>query len=138
MNAWAICSIAAVARPPDGGRVATWVDAWRGEVYAALYQGGREIESPTVEHPEAIVRRLGPGRYVFVGDGVASFTALIRETLGDRAVFVDPVSPLLAGVIARLAGEAAHAGVHTAPDAIRPMYVRRTDAELARDARAGQ
>ena len=29
----------------EGGRVATWVDAWRGEVFAALYEDGREIES---------------------------------------------------------------------------------------------
>src|SRR5687768_4095576 len=33
---------------PHGGRIATWIDAWRGEVYAALYENGREIAAPTV------------------------------------------------------------------------------------------
>jgi len=144
----ALDALAAVARPQPGERVATWVNAWRGEVYAALYEVGHEVEGPTVEHPDGILRRLGdwlgspdhpgPTRCVFVGDGAESFAELIRSTLGDRAAMADPVSPLLAGAIARLAGEAADAGVSTAPDAIRPLYVRRLDAELTRDARAGR
>jgi tRNA threonylcarbamoyladenosine biosynthesis protein TsaB len=141
----ALDALAARVRPQPGDRVATWVNAWRGEVYAALYEDGREVESPTVEHPDAILQRLSqtdrggpPGRVLFVGEGAASLTQLIRTTLGDRAVLADPVTPLLAGAMARLAGEAARAGVHTAPDLIRPLYVRRTDVELARDARASQ
>jgi tRNA threonylcarbamoyladenosine biosynthesis protein TsaB len=145
--------------------VATWIDAWRGEVYAALYEHGREIESPTVEHPAAILgrlsqphdnrlrsrselRRVSPEpeakaegaarRVLFVGDGAGTFTELIRDTLGDRAVIAGPVAPLLAGAIARLATEVIRAGAYPSPDAIRPLYVRRTDAELARDARAAQ
>jgi hypothetical protein len=49
-----------------------------------------------------------------------------------------PVSPLLAGVIAQMAGDAIVAGSHPTADAIRPLYVRRTDAELTRDARTRQ
>src|SRR5687768_15455561 len=29
-----------------GSRIATWIDAWRGEVYAALYEDGQEVEPP--------------------------------------------------------------------------------------------
>src|SRR5688572_25296529 len=47
----------ALARISGGSRVATWVDAWRGEIYAALYEDGREVEPPTVEHPEALLAR---------------------------------------------------------------------------------
>ena len=43
-------------------------------------------------------------------------------------------TPLLAGAIATLA--AVRADAYSPPHAIRPLYVRRTDAELARDARA--
>ncbi len=53
--------IAETADATPGVAVATWIDAWRGEVYAALYEDGREVESPTVEHPTAILRRLGDG-----------------------------------------------------------------------------
>jgi tRNA threonylcarbamoyl adenosine modification protein YeaZ len=38
--------------------VATWIDAWRGEVYAALYDSRREVESPSVEHPSSVLERL--------------------------------------------------------------------------------
>ena len=31
--------------------VATWVDAWRGEVFAARYEQDVEVESPSVEKP---------------------------------------------------------------------------------------
>jgi subtilisin family serine protease len=46
-------------------------------------------------------------------------------------------APLLAGTLAILATDAARAGHTPPPHAIRPLYVRRTDAELARDARTG-
>ena len=118
--------------------VATWIDAWRGEVYAALYENGREVEPPTVEPPAQVLGRLAAAvSVVFVGDGAGSFAQLIQGTLGEHAVLADPISPLLAGTIGRLAHDAALAGARPSPDSIRPLYVRRTDAELARDARIG-
>jgi tRNA threonylcarbamoyladenosine biosynthesis protein TsaB len=128
----------AVAHAADA-HVATWVDAWRGEVYAALYQHGREVEAPTVAHPAALLdayRQRGP--VFFIGDGAGTFAGLITETLGAQAVLAPIVAPLLAGTIAQLAHEVVAAGSRPMADAIRPLYVRRTDAELARDARTGQ
>lgn len=117
----------------DNVRIATWIDAWRGEVYGALYEEGREVESPTVARPEDLLRRL-PGRpTLFTGDGAAVHQAIIRTTLGRDAHFTDPVAPLLAGAIAMLAADAFRAGQRPPPHAIRPLYVRRSDAELARD-----
>ena len=119
--------------------VATWVDAWRGEIYAALYEGGREIEPPAVEHPAAVLQRhRDRSRVLFIGDGAGSFERLIDATLGTRAVLADPVAPLMAGAIGQIAHDAAMAGHRPSAAAIRPLYVRRTDAELARDARARQ
>ena len=114
--------------------VATWVDAWRGEVFAARYEHGLEVESPTVEPPAALLRRIGMPT-VFIGDGASMYARLISDTLGDRARFAEPTAPLLAGTIARIALESAASGDLPQPDAIRPLYVRRPDAELARDAR---
>jgi tRNA threonylcarbamoyladenosine biosynthesis protein TsaB len=119
----------------DDGRVATWVDAWRGEVFAALYEDGREVEPPVVGRPEVQLEALRGRPTLFIGDGAREHADAIRLTLGESARIAEPPAPPLAGTIAVLAGEVSIAGDH-APHAIRPLYVRRTDAELARDARA--
>lgn len=121
---------AEAADPPD---VATWVDAWRGEVYAALYRGGREIEAPTVSRPEPLLARLARRPTCYIGDGAAAHKSLIRSV--PLATLAEPLEPLLAGTVARLAFEAARAGKLPPPHAIRPLYIRRPDPEIARDAR---
>jgi tRNA threonylcarbamoyladenosine biosynthesis protein TsaB len=114
--------------------VATWVDAWRGEVFAARYEQQIEVDPPTVEPPATLLRRVS-GPTLFIGDGAAVYADEIRRTLGDRAHFAEPLAPLLAGTIAQMALGSAASGLAPGPDAIRPLYVRRPDAELARDAR---
>jgi tRNA threonylcarbamoyladenosine biosynthesis protein TsaB len=128
----------ALAEIGGPGHIATWVDAWRGEVYAALYEGGREIEPPTVEHPDTILARLGRVPTLFIGDGATTHRDAIVRALGASARFADPATPLLAGTVARLATRAAAGGDHPPPHAIRPLYVRRPDAELTRDARVAR
>ena len=115
--------------PGRAERIATWIDAWRGEVYAALYEGGREVEPPVVQRPDVLLSRL-PADTRFVGDAAAIYRDLIGA---DRVA--EPAAPLLAGMLARMATDAIRAGHAPPPHAIRPLYVRRSDAELARDAR---
>jgi tRNA threonylcarbamoyladenosine biosynthesis protein TsaB len=114
--------------------VATWVDAWRGEVFAALYEDGREVHSPVVSRPEVLLESLRHRPTKFIGDGAAVHGETIRRMLGEMARIADPPAPPLAGGIAIVAATESLTGEH-APHAIRPLYVRRTDAELARDAR---
>ena len=117
--------------------IAPWVDAWRGEVYAGAYRGGRELGPPVVGDPLRLLADLD-GPVLFTGDGAAAHRAVITATLGDRARFATTMTPALAGVIARLARTRALSGERPVPHAIAPLYVRRPDAELARDAsRAG-
>lgn len=125
----------ALAQIADAPRVATWVDAWRGEVYAAVYEDGREVESPSVERPEAILARLGDRPTLFIGDGAATYADAIRGRQLSTTI-ADPALPLLASTIARIAAHEASAGHRPSPHAIRALYVRRPDAEVARDARA--
>ena len=126
----------ALARLAMAVQVATWVEAWRGEVYAALYEDGREVEPPTVEHPDRLLGRYSArSGIVFIGGAAETHRDTILAALGGAARIAEPVAPLLAGTIALMAGEAARAGSHPPPHAIRPLYVRRTDTELARDAR---
>lgn len=117
------------------GRVATWVDAWRGEVFAALYEDGQELEAPVVGRPEVLLEALRARPTLFIGDGAREHTDTIRRTIGDNARLAEPPDPPLAGTIAILAAETPITADHS-PHAIRPLYIRRTDAELSRDARA--
>jgi tRNA threonylcarbamoyladenosine biosynthesis protein TsaB len=116
-------------------RIATWIDAWRGEVYAAQYEGCRLVEPPVVADPRDLLARAAGLRMVFIGDGAQAHAALIHDVLGDAARLSQPTVPLLAGEIARLATAEIRSGHLPQPHAVRPLYVRRADAELARDAR---
>jgi len=128
-----VSALDALARLAAAPRVATWVDAWRGEVYGALYEDGREVAPPTVARPEELLRGVAGRPTVFTGDGARMHQAVIHAALGADARLTDPVAPLVAGAIGALAADAFLAGLRPAPDAIRPLYVRRSDAELARD-----
>jgi tRNA threonylcarbamoyladenosine biosynthesis protein TsaB len=116
--------------PPTS--VSPWVDAWRGEVYAARYENGRSVEPPLVAPPARLLAAI-TSPTLFTGDGAAAHRDDIVRALGERARFTEPLVPRLAGRIALLAGEAAARGERPAPDAVRPLYVRRPDAELARE-----
>jgi len=124
--------------------VAPWMDAQRGEVFAALYRrdqqdGGppQALSDPVVGTP-AVVLGMMPadlaGRTRFVGDGarryradLASYSATPQDGEGDR-----PLAPFVARIGQQLAAYG-HAGP---PHALQPLYVRRSDAELERARRS--
>jgi tRNA threonylcarbamoyladenosine biosynthesis protein TsaB len=116
-----------------GRRVATWVEAWRGEIYAALYDDGAIVESATVERPEQVLARLNGHRTFFIGDGAAVHAEAIRSAMGPQALWPATVEPALAGVIGWMAAAEVDAGRRPAPDEIQPLYVRRPDVEIARE-----
>jgi tRNA threonylcarbamoyladenosine biosynthesis protein TsaB len=133
------------ARPAAAGELrAAWMDAQRGEVYACLYRrdpaGWAAVAGPVVAAPAAVLTEWGPligeGALRLVGDGAAAYVELLRQALGSRAAVADPVPPL-APAIAALADRAHQAGRSGPPHAIRPLYIRRPDAELVRERRAG-
>jgi len=145
-----LTALRAVASPAFlGSRIATWVDAWRGDVYAALFEDGRQVGEPVVARPgdllDAMLARIpDPGSRLmanditFIGDGAETYRELIVSRLGHAARIADPVAPLLAGVIAVLATIDYTKGHRPPPHAIRPLYVRRPDAELARASQVGR
>jgi tRNA A37 threonylcarbamoyladenosine modification protein TsaB len=69
-----------------------------------------------------------------VGDGAAKHAAVIAGAMPLASILPD--LPPLAQAIAELAEAAAARNEAVPPDAIRPIYVRRSDVELARDRRA--
>jgi tRNA threonylcarbamoyl adenosine modification protein YeaZ len=70
----------------------------------------------------------------FVGEGACLYAELIRHEITNAQILAKV--PSLAPSIARLAEEQALLHGPSAPEAIRPIYVRRPDAELARDKEA--
>jgi tRNA threonylcarbamoyladenosine biosynthesis protein TsaB len=115
--------------------IAAWMDAQRGEVFAALYdEGGRRLlREPTALTPERTLEAWGEaiagGRLRFVGDGAARYADLIRSRTGPDVEILD--APPLAGVIGRLAAASPERAV--LPHAIVPIYIRRPDAEIAKE-----
>ena len=121
---------------PEATR-AVWIDAHRREVFAALYaaDGRTLLDAPTSLPPEATserwLRTIETGaRLRFTGDGAMRYADVIRAQFGERAILPDTTPPLAgaAGLIA-----AANPARAVAPHAVVPLYVRRSDAELARD-----
>jgi len=128
-------ALATSAAAATEARVATWVDAWRGEVYAALFDGVREIESASVELPDAILARLRGTPTLFIGDGAAVHGERIRRAMGPHGEFAPVLDPPLAGIIGRLARAEVGAGRRPGAADIQPLYVRRPAPELTREAR---
>jgi tRNA threonylcarbamoyladenosine biosynthesis protein TsaB len=126
-------------------RVGAWADARRGEVYSALYEvafddpeGGeawRVLEGPSVGPAPATATRwqaLEPvASFVVVGDVEGEQGEVLKRVCG---VDLDLCPrPLLAGYVATIARRLAARGLAGPPHAVRPLYVRKPDAVLARD-----
>jgi tRNA threonylcarbamoyladenosine biosynthesis protein TsaB len=122
----------------ERGPVAAWIDAQRGEVFAALYDaaGTRVLREPSSLSPDRTLdaweRELTGGIPRFIGDGAVRYEATIRERVGPGSLILP--TPALAGIIGALA--AAEPGRAVLPHAVVPIYIRRPDAELARSRRA--
>ncbi len=129
-------ALATSVEPPaeDRAPIAAWMDAQRGEVFAALFDasGRRVIVEPTAATPAQTLdrwRTLAGGAVPrFIGDGAVRYASIIRTALGPSVDIVEP--PPLAPVIGRLACDAPERAVD--PHAVVPIYIRRPDAELAR------
>jgi tRNA threonylcarbamoyladenosine biosynthesis protein TsaB len=126
----------------EGTAIGVWMDAHRGDVFAALYQvnGGApfsrarltEIEGATVGTPLATLgrwRARGDGMpAVIAGDGAMLYASDITEHAADTQ---SVASPQLAGAVGLVAVDRAAEAV--APADLRPFYVRRPDVEVTRD-----
>jgi tRNA threonylcarbamoyladenosine biosynthesis protein TsaB len=134
--------------PGEERLVAAWIDAQRQEVFSALYacawantDGERSIkviDAAAVAAPDRTLERwraLIAGREVrFIGDGALSYSHVLARFGHAGLRIVDPAPPL-APAIAEMAALQAARGGAVAPFAVKPLYVRRPDAELARDGR---
>jgi tRNA A37 threonylcarbamoyladenosine modification protein TsaB len=123
------------------------MDAGRAEVFSALFrlsasspfswQRLMEVEAAAVGGPVGVLERwadlLEGAPVVMGGTGAVMHGDLIRaHRLNARVVDVGQ----LAGAIGLIAGSRAVAGETVDPAGVRPIYVRRPDAELDRERNA--
>jgi tRNA A37 threonylcarbamoyladenosine modification protein TsaB len=124
-----------------GTPVVTWMDAARGEVFAAAYRAAAGEPEPLVEPmvglPADMLNALplpADADTTFIGDGALHYRSAITAAR-PRARIIDPV-PLLAPALVRLGRARATGGAAGPPHALQPLYVRRPDAELDRERQA--
>jgi tRNA threonylcarbamoyladenosine biosynthesis protein TsaB len=123
-----------------GARIGVWTDAHRRDVFSALYRVDdaasdrvgalTELEAPSVEPPQAVWARWlrdDAEPPALAGDGSVLYASI--------SGLPGTATPLLAPFIARLAAACAERGETVSPAGIQPLYVRRPDAEVAREAR---
>jgi len=131
-----------LAQGAAGGVLVPCMDGQRGEVFLAAYvvasgteaSGGiLQILGPQAGPPAdvaALVREAAGDRTIhFVGDPRARFADALQAALPGVS-FIEPTTTLAEATV-RLA--AARLDSAVAPHALRPLYVRRPDAFLARD-----
>jgi tRNA threonylcarbamoyladenosine biosynthesis protein TsaB len=131
-----VSALEALARAAVNGDrpIGAWMDAQRQEVFAALYAAdGRDELVPAVSStPTAVLKQwmdtVDLTRVTFVGDGATHHEDILRREMGTDIAIVK--APPLAGLIGQIAAESP--GRAVLPHAIVPIYVRRSDAELAR------
>jgi tRNA threonylcarbamoyl adenosine modification protein YeaZ/ribosomal-protein-alanine acetyltransferase len=126
--------------PGESSVVAACLDGQRGDVFLAAYAAHDAgafdslpiVIAPTVARPDEAARDLAaldPARpLVIVGDGAGRHAALWSAAV-PRARLVDPPEPIAAAAV-RLAARRLDQAV--SPHALRPIYLRRPDAEIAR------
>jgi tRNA threonylcarbamoyladenosine biosynthesis protein TsaB len=119
------------------------LDAKKGEVYAALYrtlEGEPEVvEAARAVAPETLAEELAQattGPVVFLGDGIPAIEAAARTALGGR-VRLPPAGLRLtsAVAVAELGARLLARGEGADPSALVPLYLRPSEAELARERR---
>jgi tRNA threonylcarbamoyladenosine biosynthesis protein TsaB len=126
--------ILARAAANSGRAIGAWMDAQRGEVFASLYapEGREVLIEPVSAAPGTVLdawrERVDPAAVTFIGDGAVRYRDVVVERAGTRAAVIPP--PALAGLAGQIA--AAEPSRAILPHAIVPVYVRKSDAELAR------
>lgn len=121
----------------EAGRLAV-LDGWRGEVFAALYDGeGRRAWEPAVYRPQQLAERVAelPAPPLTAGSGAVRF----RQELAPSGVRIaddsDPVHRVAGRQICALAAAAAD---EEGRDGLAPIYLRPPDAERWRERDAFQ
>lgn len=124
--------------PCSSSPVCAALDARKGEVYAGIFlwaDGGfrRLMPEASLKPKELVLRAADAGRTIFTGQGAFLHRRLIEEALGPDALFAphnlaapSPASVAQLGLALALRGEFSETA------SLRPVYIRKSEAELKR------
>jgi tRNA threonylcarbamoyladenosine biosynthesis protein TsaB len=122
-----VSSLAALAAGIEGSLRLPLIDARRGEVFAALFDGERELWPPFAASPEELLARLRQGgfRPLAAGDGSLRFRGMLEEA-GIPIAPQDSTTHVVSALhVCRLAADTQD----EAPEAVLPEYLREPDAK---------
>jgi tRNA threonylcarbamoyladenosine biosynthesis protein TsaB len=123
---WRLVNPDAVARV-----VVACLDGLRGEVFAREFHFANEVMSPQgdplVLRPDELSWSSGVAGVSVVGNGARRYADVFRSRADE---VIDVPAPIAAGAAWLVARETV---TPVSPHALRPLYVRRPDVELARD-----
>lgn len=118
------------------GILAPILDARRGQVYNALFEGGKSgmkrlCDDRALTLDELMSELMADGRdVIFMGDGVLAYRNEICEALGGSAYFAPKVTGMnLGGAVAELGAQKLARGETVKYDELVPQYVRLSQAE---------
>jgi tRNA threonylcarbamoyladenosine biosynthesis protein TsaB len=122
-----VSSLAALAAGIDHLVRLPLIDARRGEVFAALYEGEREFWPPLVVRPEELVEQLGNASVTptAAGDGSIRFRGMLEEA-GIPVEPDDSVAHVVRALCICRLGEGAP---DEPPEVVLPEYLREPDAK---------
>jgi tRNA threonylcarbamoyladenosine biosynthesis protein TsaB len=122
-----VSSLAALAAGMDTLVRLPLIDARRGEVFAALYEGDREFWPPLAIRPEDLIEQLGNAAVtpLAAGDGSIRFRGMFEEA-GIPVEPDDSVAHVVRALCVCRLGERAQ---DEPPEAVLPEYLREPDAQ---------
>jgi tRNA threonylcarbamoyladenosine biosynthesis protein TsaB len=110
----------------QGSLIAPVIDARRGEIYGALYEWSEgkliSVRQPEVRSPAEWFAALPPVPIAFCGDGILRYGEFAQKPEWS----VVQTDLYLAAALAELA-------THPGREPLSPLYVRRTEAEIAKE-----
>jgi tRNA threonylcarbamoyladenosine biosynthesis protein TsaB len=115
----------------EGSPVLAVINAYQGEIYAALYDHGRRRGGYLVASPRLLAKKF-PGRLLVVGPGVAALKKSRRPASPRWTYIADDRFWPSARRVARLAEPRIRRGDFDDADRLEPYYIKRTDAERNR------
>jgi len=125
----AVSNLQALAWFGSAGLRATVLDARRGEIYGAVYNGDlKTVHEEVVEKFTTWLGSLPEGELEFISTDFSPFRSALAGTRFEKAT-VTQAPRALAGAVAFIAGNLLREGKVLDPAAVDANYVRRSDAE---------
>lgn len=115
--------------------VCPMLDAKKAEVYAARFEPDasgsmRRIMEDQVISPDVLLDQCS-GDTLFLGEGAIKYKPMIEDRLGSKAIFcLESRQVSMASTVALLGLQALARGEGMDPEHVKPIYLRRSDAEV--------